>query len=233
LILPAWAAAAAPSASGLQAELTTIDEPIVLRQDPLVPRDGSPGSERRFGRRLIEARQVLLELQAFVAEAARTVELGRQLKSRRLENERLRRLLRATEAARRTYEVGVTPAQALVARLTRTIVENWLETVRLQHRTAEADRDLDASEQDWRKLEERLSALRHTFAKRRAELLALQAESAALSVELQRTRQLADDAHADAQRVERQQDHIAEETRRLRRDINSKLRAVLLHDGDP
>ncbi|NJO36296.1 MAG: hypothetical protein HC871_00205 [Rhizobiales bacterium] len=163
---------------------------------------------RRFSGRLIEARQVLLELQAFVAEAAQVVELGQQLKSRRLDNQRLRRLLQTTEGARSTYEAGVTPAQALVSRLTRTVVRNWLESVRLQHRSAEAERDLDASERGWHQLEERLSALRQTLSKRRAELLALQAESDALSAELQRTRQLID----DAQQVERQQHHIANET---------------------
>ncbi|MEZ5933345.1 MAG: hypothetical protein R3F54_15625 [Alphaproteobacteria bacterium] len=230
LLLPLWTASAAPTPSANPAELTSREKQIVTRQVSLHPRDDIPASESRFSVRLIEARQVLLELQVFVEEAARTVELGKQLKSRRLENERLRRLLQTTEAARSAYEVDTTPAQALVSKLTRRIVDNWLESVRLQQISEKTDRDLDASEQGWRALEARLSTLRQTLVKRRAELRALRAESDALNAELQRTRQLIDDTHADTQEIEREQHQITNETRKLRRKITSKLRAMLLED---
>lgn len=191
-----------------------------------------PGFERRLQSRVTEARHALTELQAFVEEATRTVELGDQLKTRRLQNDRLRKSLMSSQAAKKLLENHVTPARVIVSALTKTVVRNWLETVRLENRSDKVDREMIASENAWLKMEGRVAALRRTLAKRRSELHALRAESAVLAVELGRVRQQITRTNADTRRIEYQRDRIAATTFRLRRNVMSTLRSILLENDE-
>lgn len=234
LLIPLCQAGAAPTPATPEAKLAAAERRVAAirpsskagePQNPVF----APDSELRG--RVAEARQILLQLQAFVEEAARTVELGDRLKTKRLENEQLKRSLQNTRAVKRAVEKHVSPSEIILSNMTRTVVRNWLKTIRLKERSDEAHQRLVASESSWLDLRDRVAKLRRTLIERRAQVLALRAESAALSKVLGRTRQQIDEARADIQRDRRQQHRIASEALALRRDVTSGLRAILVDVG--
>ena len=233
LLFPLWTATAAPDPTAFPSGIAVDERQLATDRVTIAPEGSTEGlfaSERKLSGQLSEARRVLLQLQDFVEDAERTAELGKQLKSRRLENSRLRLLLQANEAARRVHQINVDPSHTVVSRLTKTVVGNWLETVRLRQRSDDVNRDLIASERAWIALKDRLASIRRALSKRRTELRALKAESSALRARIDQTRQLILETRQNARRIERQQDQIDTETERLRRYVMSRLRAVLL-DG--
>ena len=173
-----------------------------------------------------------MELRAFVEEASRTVELGDRLKVRRLENDRLRALLLNNLAAKDALENHMIPTETTVSSLTKAVVQNWLETVRLKSQSDQADRELMASKEAWLALEHRVGALKRTLAERRSKLRTLRAEGATLSIELGRLRQEINKTKSDTLRFELQEQEITAITATLRRNVTSTLRAILLESSD-
>lgn len=184
--------------------------------------------QAEIGGRVARARLILMELQAFVEEATKTAKLGDQLKIRQLENDRLRRSLLSHQEAKRTAEINAGPTEDAVSSLTRTIVSNWLETVRLKQQYDKSDNDLVASERSWLEIENRVAALRRTLFQRRTELLALRAKSAELRAELAHTRKQIAEKLADSRDSKRQEARTAATTEALRRGVTSALRSMLL-----
>jgi predicted nucleic acid-binding Zn-ribbon protein len=172
-----------------------------------------------------------MELQDFVDQAAQMLQLGDQLRSRRQENDRLRHSLITNRIAKVSIEKHVDPMESTVSELTRTTVMNWLEMIRLREKTDNAQRDLIESENSWLMLRKRTTTLRLKLVERRAELISLKTESAALAAELGFTRQQIAQRKSDMHRFEHQQQEIVAATTTLRQTITSGLRAVLLESG--
>lgn len=187
--------------------------------------------EDRMRAKVTEARYVLNELQAFVDEARRAVELGEQLRSRHRENSLLKRLLETETASKIDVENHVGPRNASVSALTRIVVRNWLETIRLQQRSDDMKRRLSTSEASWLAIEERVAELRRRLAERRHELAALRVESAALALELGRTRRQLTRTQADTARFDHERQQITEVTQELRRATTARLRTILLENA--
>jgi len=175
-----------------------------------------------------EARRALLELKAFIEDAARTVELSGQLKISELENKRLRRLLERRDAIISSSKSGKDGTDGVIFDLTRTVIDNWLQTVRLQYRLDEADQELIASTKAWHAIENRLAKLKQTMRKRRAKLLALRKMSDALREDVSRTHRQVVDKRSDTVRFVQQDLDIVITTQSLRDDVASALRAMLL-----
>ncbi|MDH3665156.1 MAG: hypothetical protein OEU92_34930 [Alphaproteobacteria bacterium] len=138
----------------------------------------------------------------------------------------------SSQLAKKALENHVTPTEVLVSALAKTVVRNWLETVRLKEQSNDAQHDLIASEHSWLKLEKRVEALKRTLTERRSELHELRAERAALGIELGRVRQQVTKTKQDTHRIEQQQARIAAATKALRLDVTSKLRSIVLDDED-
>ena len=184
--------------------------------------------EREVRGRIIEARRILMELQAFIEETARAVELDKRLKIRKVENDQLKDMLLSSLAAKEAFEIKAHPIEDILSTLTGAVVRNWLESIQLSYRSAEAERELIGSEKSWSEVENEVAALRQTLIARRAELRSLRAERTVLSDELRRMRRQAAKANAEARLFEQQQGHITTAKEILRRNVTSKLRKALL-----
>lgn len=187
--------------------------------------------EQQPGGDLSNARRILLDLQDFVENATTIVELDDRLKVGRMENERLRRSLLSNQAARNAFESQIRPSETIVEALTKTVVRNWLETVRVKHRFEKAGQELHASKASWLDLERRVADLRKALRARRAELNALRTERTALNVELGRLRQEVDRTERGTRQFERDQDQLSNISDTLRRHVAAGLRQILLESG--
>lgn len=235
LLGPSWAAAAPTSMpnsmiASVEAGTTADRQIAAYHMSPVLPTRPSSirGLEKAMQGHVAEARRVLLELQAFVEKAMRVVELGDRLRQQRRENERLRRSLSGSEAAKNAFEDHAAPMDDARSALTRTIIGNWLETVRLKYRSDDVDRDLLASEKSRLALESRVATLKRTLIERRTQLLGLRARRTALDMELGHARRGITEAHDDIDRTERQRAETTAAITTLRRQVTSTLRAVLL-----
>lgn len=197
---------------------------------PTTPSFQSPPaiSEGEARRHITEAKRLLKELQAFIEETARTVELDNLVKIRKQDNERLKKSLSSGRAARTIIESEISPMEHARSALTRAIVKNWLDTVQLNYRVDEAERTLIDTEKAWSKVERRATELRRVLVTRRAEIRSLKRETAALTDELDLTRRQVTRANAETRMFEHQQGLITAATAALRRDLTSKLRRALL-----
>ena len=234
-LIPLPTFAASPSSIGSPPEPVTFRQQVAAYQTPTVmpsPRSLQFPAERSIQGRLVEARHTLIELQTFVEEASQVMRLGGQLESRRLHNDRLRRSLINTRTARDAFENHMRPSETMVTALTRTIVRNWLETVRLRHLSDEAGRALVSSETSWFALERRVDALKEDVAARRNQIRLLRAERAALNVELGRLRQEINRTKANTQQFIRDRERITNATDVLNRRVASDLRRILLESDD-
>lgn len=237
LLVPSGTAVALESTP--DSTITSIDAGTVDRQfaayhtsPPLPAWRSSPyGPEKAVQGHVAEARRVLLELQAFVEKAARMVELGDRLRRQRRENDRLRRSLSSSEAAKSAFEDHAIPMDVARSALTASIVRSWLKSIRLKDRSNDVDRDLLASEKFRLALESRAATLKRTLIERRTEMMVLQARRTALDMELGHARQSIAEAHDDMHRAERQRADITAAITALRRQVTSTLRAVLLEKG--
>ena len=187
--------------------------------------------EREVKGRIAKARRVLMELQTFIEETARAVELDKRLKIIKRENDRLKGMLSSSLAAKESIKIKTRPIENVPSALAGTIVKNWLESILLSYRSVEAEHELIESEKSWSDIESQVAALRQTLTARRADLRSLRTESAVLSNELNRMRRQVTRVNAEAQLFEQQQGHIIAATETLRRNVASHLRKALL-EGD-
>lgn len=233
LLIPFTTAAAAPEAALSGIEKKTAGQQLAAyHTSPTIQsfRTHPVLQKREVRGRIAEARRILMELQAFIEETARTVELDSRLKIGRRENDRLRTTLSSSLAAKTTSKHQASPMEELRFVLTRTVVRNWLETVRLNHRSDEAERELINSKKSWSSVEKRATALRQTLIARRAELRSLRTASATLRHELNHMRRQVTRANAETHLLEQQQVQIIAATETLRRNVTSKLRKALLEN---
>ena len=229
LLIPFWTATAQTPSTSSTTEM--VIAALHTTHDTHPHREIIPSREGKLQSRVAEARHVLLELRAFVEEASDTIELGTRLKDRQMENDRLKMLILNNLAAKDELEAHMVPSKITASSLTKTVIQNWLETVRLKSQSDQADRDLTASEDAWNALEKRVTALKRTLAERRSTLRALRAEGATLSIELGRLHQEIKKTTSDTLRIERQSQSITASTATLRRNVMSKLRSILLESS--
>lgn len=235
LLIPI-SALATPAPPHSPAKAAAFQPQIVARTTPPDARSDRPwtaGQEGALRGHVAEARRVLMELRAFVDEAAKAVKLGDRLKTRQEQNAGLRDTLANSQAANNAIESHLGPADIIVSTLTRTVVRNWLETVRLNHRSDDVEQSLDASEKSRLILESRRASLERRLVERRTELRTLQARKAALTVQLDQMRRRITESRAETHRLERQRRQILTIEGSLRRRVTTKLRAVLLENRVP
>ncbi|MGI9487310.1 MAG: hypothetical protein ACR2RF_15825 [Geminicoccaceae bacterium] len=178
--------------------------------------------------RITEARRVLMALHAFIEETARAVELQEHLKIRKIENDKLKGMLSSSLAAKEAFQTKTYPIEDMLSNLTGTVVGNWLDSIQLSYRSAEAERELIESEKSLSDVESQVAALRQTLIARRAELRSLRKQSAVLSDELNRMRRQVTRANAEARLFEQQRSDITGATETLRRNVTSELRKAIL-----
>lgn len=185
-------------------------------------------TEVDVGAHLSKARSIMKELRTVIDRAAGTIELTDQLKAKRHDNDRLRRSISLHRAAKVDVERLVDPNEMTMAKLTGTIVDNWLETMRLRDRSDGMERRLLDKTRAWRSLEEKAAALRQELSARQAELARLKARSAELARILKQVRAQMTRTTDDLQRSKRHERTVLQTTDELRRDITRRLRAVIL-----
>jgi hypothetical protein len=188
--------------------------------------------ERETRGRIAEARRLLKELQLFIEDTARTVELDNRLKIRTQENDQLKQALSTSRVANTVLESKAIPMEQARSDLTGRVVRNWLEAVRLKYRVNEADRELTMSEESWSGIAGRVGELRRDLIARRAEVQYLRSMTSALKDEIDNTRLKVEQAHKTAYQLEHQRDLIIDASAALRRDVMSRLRRALLEAGD-
>lgn len=234
LLLASISASATVEASNSEVRQASVEWQIAAyHSSPTTPLFRTPPDirEEEVKGRIAEARRILMELQAFIVETARAVELDKRLKVRKIENDRLKDMLSSSRAAKKISESNAHPIEGTLSALTGIIVRNWLESTELDFRSAEVERELIESEKSWSDIESRVAALRQALNARRAKLRALQTESAVLSNELKRMRLQVTRANAEASLLEQQQGHIVAATEALRRNVTFELRRALLENG--
>ncbi len=215
LIAPASFAAISRSADG------------TLMSKALAPLDGDG-----LRGRLAEARFALMELKAIVDQARQTIDLGRRLDARRSDNDRLRRTIRLQRTAMTGLWRDADPKQAELAALRGSIVDNWLESVRLRERSDGVERQLIESQLIWRSITERATALKRRLAEQRAALASLRAESAAIARKLADTRHDLARSRANAERLRREKQTLVRTAGQMRRGVTAALRSVLLEQAE-
>ena len=181
----------------------------------------------RLHQKMEEARSILEDLHGFTHVARRALQMVDRIKELRLENRRLRQKLAGNQITFDRSEKRLSKLRAETNRLTRTVVANWLLTIKLNHQERAEDKRMSSARAALASSENHLASLRMQLNTRRAALKTLHRTRSVLSKELDRLKQQT--IIADRKTQHSEDGHLVVETaiRQLRHSVSDGLRSLL------
>lgn len=179
--------------------------------------------EKAVRTRLNQARDVLEELRVFAGTARGIIEMGQEIAELREDNRRLQQALASSIESRDNLHQKLAGIETRPTLLLQTVLAHWLVSEHLSRRDVLLDQRLNTTIAGWAASQNRLDALARLLEKRRSQARDLRAKTAALTVEIARTRREIFYAQQETRLAQAERQAIELSTKRLRQQRSADL----------